>query len=121
MLGLVDVYQKSKGSVVTALKDKAATSTSEKIDCTGYNSVLVQVILNATKNWTIKIQGSLTENGTYADCYELANTGEMALMSHQTNASSVFCFKGIPDWIKVVATEDEDGAKITVHVQPFNA
>jgi len=44
----------------------------------------------------------------------------MAAMSYQLNSNKVFLFKGIPDWIKIVATEDADGATVTVKVQPLN-
>lgn len=120
MPGLTDIYQMSKGNVITALSTKTATSTSDKIDCTGYNAILVQAIISVAQNWTFKVQGSMTKNGTYTDCYELANTGSMAAMSYQTNASKMFLFKGIPDWIKIVATEDVDGATVSVYVQPLN-
>jgi hypothetical protein len=109
-----------KGNVVTAHSAITATAISNKIDCRGKNAVLIQALISvAAQNWTFKVQGSMTENGTYTDCYELANTGSMALMSYQTNASKMFLFKGIPDWIKIVATEDVDGATVTVNVQPL--
>jgi hypothetical protein len=109
-----------KGNVITAHSLIEATTTSAPINCKGYNAILVQALISeATQNWTFKVQGSMSEHGTYTDCYELANTGSMALMSYQTNASKMFLFKGIPDWIKIVATEDVTGAKATVYVQPL--
>jgi hypothetical protein len=119
-MGMTDVYMMSKASPVTAISAKAVTTTSDPIDCKGYNAVLVYFTTSAEKNWTIKVQGCDTRNGTYADCYEQANTGSMAAMSYQLNANRVFLFKGIPDWIKIVATEDADGATVTVKVQPLN-
>ena len=109
-----------KGNVITVHDAITATTTSQPIDCRGYNAVQIQAILSTTQNWTFKVQGSMSRNGIYADCYELANTGSMAAMSYQTNASKMFLFKGIPDWIKIVATEDADGATATVYVQPLN-
>lgn len=109
-----------KGNVIKVHDAITATATSVKIDCRGKNAVLIQALISvAVQNWTFKVQGSMTEHGTYTDCYELANTGAMALMSYQTNASKMFLFKGIPDWIKIVATEDVDGATVTVNVQPL--
>ena len=107
-----------KGNIITAHSAITATATSAPINCQGKNALLVYFTTSAANNWTIKIQGSDTRNGTYADCYELANTGSMAAMSYQLNANRVFLFRGIPDWIKVVATEDADGATVTVKVQP---
>jgi hypothetical protein len=111
-----------KGNVVKAHDAITATATSKSIDCSGKNAVLIQALISvAAQNWTFKVQGSMTEHGEYTDCYELANTGAMAPMSYQTNASRMFLFKGIPDWIKIVATEDVDGATVTVLAQPLNA
>jgi hypothetical protein len=96
MYGTVSVQHQQKGPVTTAHSAIEATATSSPIDCTGYNAVLIEAIISDTYNWTFKVQGCLTENGTYSDCYELANTGSMAAMSYQTNSSKVFLFKGIP-------------------------
>lgn len=109
-----------KGNVTKAHDTIDATATSKPIDCRGYNSIMVQAILSATQNWTFKLQGSMNEQGTYTDLYEQANSGSMVAMSYQTNASKMFLFKGIPDWVKVVATEDVTGATATVYVQPLN-
>jgi hypothetical protein len=109
-----------KGNVTEIFTAIDATTTSAKIDCRGYNAILIDAAFSGAANWTFKVTGSLTENGTYKDCYELANTGSMAAMSYQTNASKVFLFKGIPDFIKIVATEDVNGQTVTVKVQPLN-
>lgn len=109
-----------KGNVITVHSAITATATSDAVDCIGYNAVLVYFTTSAANNWTVKVQGSYSKNGTYADCYELANTGTMTVMSYQLNSDKVFIFKGIPDWIKIVATEDADGSTVTVKVQPCN-
>jgi hypothetical protein len=119
-MGMTDVYMMSKGAVTTVHDAIQATATSDPVDCRGFNAVLVYFTTSAANNWTIKVQGSDTRNGTYADCYELANTGSMAAMSYQLNSNKVFLFKGIPAWIKIVATEDADGSTVTVKVQPLN-
>jgi hypothetical protein len=120
MLGCVVVNEMSKGTPVTAHSAIEATTTSAVIDCRGKNAILVHItIAVATKKWTTKIQGSFTKNGTFVDLYELANTGSMAAMSYQCDASRMILFKGIPDYIKIVATEDEDGAKYSAVVQPL--
>lgn len=116
----INVNKMGKGTVTTAHNAITATTTSTAITCTGYNSALVYVTLDSAKNWTFKVQGAMELAGTYVDWYELANTGSMAAMSYQCNASRGFIFKGIPDYIKIVATEDEDGATVTVKVQPLN-
>jgi hypothetical protein len=110
-----------KGEPITAHSEIDKTTTSAVIDCRGYNAVLVAIIISvATKNWTVKLQGAMTRGGTYMDLYEQANTGTMTAMSYQTNANKMVLFKGVPDFIKVVATEDEDTGKCTVIVKPIN-
>jgi len=111
-----------KGTASTVHAAITGTALSAEIDCTGYNAVLVEVAISvAVKNWTFSIQGCLVSGGTFVDVYELANTGSMAAMSYQCNASRMFIFKGAPNYIKVNASEDEDGATVTVKVQPINA
>lgn len=120
-LDSINVDKMGKGSVTTAHSAITATATSTEIDCSGYNAILIEAGISvAAKNWTFKVQGCLISGGIFIDCYELANTGTMTLMSYQTNASRIFVFKGIPDHVKIVATEDEDGATVTVKVQPLN-
>jgi len=41
-------------------------------------------------------------------------------MSFQTDSGKAVVWKGVPDFVKVVATEDADGGKATVTVQPLN-
>jgi hypothetical protein len=120
MIGQMDIDKVNKGNVTTVHNAISATATSAAIDCRGKNGLLMQVEFSAAANWTFKIQGSLTQHGTYADWYEQANTGVMKAMSYQTNASKGFTFKGVPDWVKIVATEDVDGATVTVKAQPIN-
>lgn len=119
MRGIVDIDRFNKGSVITAHSAITATATSTPINCIGKNAILVKVtITGGANNWTFKPIGSFTRNGTYVDCYEQANTGVMILMSYQCNASRMFLFKGIPDWVEIVATENVDGSTVTVEVQP---
>ncbi len=121
MFSFVGIEEISKGSPISAISAAEATTTSAAIDARGKNAVLLKItIADATQNWTIKLTGSFTKTGTYVDIYELANTGSMAAMSYQTNASKMILFKGIPDYIKVVATEDVNGAKCSVDVQLLN-
>jgi hypothetical protein len=41
-------------------------------------------------------------------------------MTTGTSTGLCMAFHGVPDWVKVVATEDADGGSCTVTVQPFN-
>lgn len=102
------------------LKEVVATTTSNEIDARGFNAVLIKITLDAAANWTTKLQGCFESGGTFVDLYEQANTGAMAQMSYQCNSSRMILFKGIPDYIKIVATEDADGAKYSAEVQLLN-
>lgn len=119
-LDSIDVAKMSKGPVTIAHNAITATTTSNEIDCTGYNAVLIDVdITGGANNWTFILQGC-TVSGNFKNWYEQANTGAMALMSYQTNASSGWIWKGVPDFIKIRAVEDVDGSTVTVRVQPLN-
>jgi hypothetical protein len=119
---IIDVGKMSKGTVVTVHNAITATVTSAEQSAEGFNSILVEVDISvAVKLWTFKLQGSMVSGGTFRDWYEQANTGTMTLMSYQTNASKGWVWKGIPNYYKIVATEDEDGATVSVRCQPFNS
>jgi hypothetical protein len=115
----------SKGAYLSAvalgMSAKTATTTSSEIDARGYNAILISIAISVqVKNWTTKLQGAFVSTGTYFDLYEMANTGTMTLMSYQTNASKMFLFKGIPDYVKIVATEDEDTSTMSIEAQLLN-
>jgi hypothetical protein len=111
-----------KGSVTTAHSAITATATSAEIDCSGFNSVLLELTQSAAEAWTYTVQGCMTSGGTFVDVYELANTGSLALMTVASNTlNRIVAFKGIPNYIKIVATEVAGTATISVKVQPFNS
>ena len=115
-----EIVRNFKVNLTTAHSAIAATATSGPIDCRGYNAILIEFTISGAANWTTSLTGCLTRNGTYRALYELANTGSMVAMSYQANSSRLFIFKGIPDWVRVVATEDVDGQTVTIKVQPLN-
>lgn len=117
----VSNYKSAAISAATlGLNTVTATTTSNEIDARGFNAVLIKVTLDAAANWTTKLQGCFNSGGTFVDLYEQANTGAMVQMSYQCNSSRMILFKGIPDYIKIVATEDADGAKYSAEVQLLN-
>lgn len=119
-MAYVDINAIVKGSKIAAIATTDATKTSDPIDARGFNAVLLKITLSGAANWTVKLTGALNRNDAYVDIYEQANTGSFVAMSHQTNASKMILFKGIPDWIRVVATEDADGQTCAVEVQLLN-
>jgi hypothetical protein len=105
-----------RGDAVAALSAVAVTTTSAAIDVRGFNSAqLLITIADAVKLWTVKLTGCATSGGTYVDLYEGATQ-----MSKQTSASIGITWKGLPNYVKVVATEDENGATCSVSLTPMN-
>ena len=102
-----------KNSAVKIHNAIESTTTSAEINTKGYNAIIIQSIITvASKNWTTKIQGSLVSGGTFSDFYDNGT-----LCSFQTNGGKVMLFKGLPQFIKIDITEDEDTGKATVWYQ----
>jgi hypothetical protein len=110
------VIDNFRGDAVAAIDNVAVTTTSDAIDVRGFNSAQLMItIADAVQNWTVKLVGCATLAGTYVDLYEGATQ-----MSKQTNASCGVTWKGLPNYVKVVATEDVNGAKCSVSLTPMN-
>lgn len=103
----------TKGSVTTAHNAITATTTSTEVDCTGYNGLIVHATMTNSREWEVKVVGSPTTGGTFVDCYDAAT--QMTLTS---STGKCVLWKGIPEFVKIVATENSDGGACTVVVQP---
>ena len=113
----IDVAKMSKGAIIIAHDAITATTTSAEIDCRGYNSLLVAWSSDATdKTWTIGLIGSMTSGGTFVAHLDAAG----AAIVYTTDKSGWYTVTGIPDYVKIVATEVDDGATVSCSVQPFN-
>jgi len=120
LLDSIDVAKMSKGAVTTAHSAITATATSAEIDCRGFNSLLIHWVSNATdKTWVISITGSTGSGLTFVPL--LDKTTGLAASEITTDISGFFVISNIPDYIKIVATETDDGATVTCKVQPFNS
>lgn len=109
----------SMGAVTVAHSAITDTATSEEIDCRGYNSLLVHFVSDsAILTWTISVQGAMGSGLTFVPLLDKA-TG-LAASEITTDISGFFVISNIPDYVKIVATEVDDGATVTVTVQPFN-
>jgi len=116
----VDVSKKSKGTVTIAHNAITGTATSAEVDCSGFNSLLVHWISSATdKTWVISIVGATGSGLTFVPL--LDKTTGLAASEITTDISGFFVISNIPDYVKIVATETDDGATVTCRVQPFNA
>lgn len=119
LLDSIDVAKMSKGAVTTAHSAIAATATSSEIDCRGFNSLIIHWVSDQTdKTWTISVEGAMGSGLTFVPLLDKA-TG-LAASEITTDISGWFVISNVPDYIKIVATEVDDGATVTCKVQPFN-
>lgn len=115
-----EIIKMSKGRVITThAAGTSSTTTSAALttnDIQMNNALLVKVDISGSGAWTIKLQGMLEAGGTMADLYDSGGT----LMSTGSITTSILrVFRGIPENIQVVATEDSGTATVTVKVQPI--
>jgi hypothetical protein len=107
---------RGKGAVTVAHNLIEADATSSEINTEGYNAIMIQEVITINaKLWTVKLTGSMITGGTFSDVYDNGT-----LCSMQTNSSKMMLWKGIPQFLKIVATEDEDTGKCTVRYQLMN-
>lgn len=105
-----------KGAVTVSHNAISITTTGIEINTQGFNAIMIQeIITDAVKNWTVKLTGSMISGGTFSDVYDNGT-----LCSMQTNSNKIMLFKGIPQFLKIVANEDEDTGKCTVVYQLMN-
>ena len=107
---------KNQATSVVAHNAITGTATSTAIDCRGYNAVYVEIAITvAAVNWTVSLLGSSSAGGTYSALYVDATA-----VSKQTATTYAGMWRGVPDWVKVLATEDVDTGKCTVTITPCN-
>lgn len=99
------------GTLTTSHNAITGTATSAAIDCRGYTDLWCGVTLSTTGTWTISLTASNTLAGTYYDL-----TGQSVTLT----ATGAHVFHGVPDWVKVVATEDSGSAACTVVTMPVS-
>lgn len=127
LLDSIDVAKMSKGAVTAAHSAITATATSNEIDCRGFNSLLVECAVSAitSGNWVVEVQGSMESGGTLGLFTNLADAAPAGIVnlfksaSMNANGNYVLLFKGITDYVKIVATRTTDGT-LTCKVQPMN-
>jgi len=105
------IVQLAKGLKKTVHNGITVTTTSEPQKANGHNALILYFDMTAgTGTWTVKIQGQ-APNGTYIDVYN-AEGDAMSLASVTADKAQVFA--GIPETFRIVATEDVNGATVTV-------
>lgn len=107
----MEFVQMARGFKETVFSGITATTTSVEKECKGHNALILYFdITDGTGTWTIKIQGK-SPNGTYMDAYDI-NGNLMAISSITADKAQLIV--GIPSNFKIVATEDANGATVTI-------
>lgn len=115
MNGRVIQLDKSGAMTPTELTTITATTTSAAKTAKGHNAIIIYFGITAGSGaWTIKIQGSHAHNGTFKDMYD-SNGNLMSTGSISANRAQIFV--GIPEHFKIVATEDTNGATVTINYE----
>lgn len=94
-----------------------ASAVSGFIDCRGYNALAVRVVLDTAKEWTFSLLGNTVYDGQFVPVYDASG----AAVSITVNASRMWVWHNVPDYVQIKATEQVEGATATVYVAPLNA
>ena len=107
------MIQIARGKKVTVMSGITVSTTSANQDSRGHNAILLYFNMTAgTGTFTVKIQGKVPDTvDTYVDVYD--NNDNLLAMSSVTASQGKFLV-GLPYDFKIVATEDVDGATVTV-------
>lgn len=120
----INVSKMSKGGIVVAHAAIVATATSAEIDCRGFNTISVEMGCSAfsSGNWVGAVHGCAVSGGTFGACYSPKDDGTnvaQAIAAISTNGNTTYYFKGVPNYVKIVATRTTDGT-LTCTVTPMN-
>jgi hypothetical protein len=120
----INISKMSKGGITVAHNAIVATATSVEIDCRGFNTISVEMACSAfsSGNWNAAIHGCAVSGGTFGACFLPQDAGTHIAMTTgalSTNGNYTFYFKGIPNYVKIVATRTTDGT-LTCTVTPMN-
>lgn len=120
----IDVSKMSKGGITVAHSAITATTTSAEIDCRGFNAISVEMACSAFTdgNWVAAIHGCAVSGGTFGACYSPKDDGTFvaqATPAISANGNTTYYFRGIPNYVKIVATRTTDGT-LTCTVTPLN-
>lgn len=111
---MIDVIQLDRGGEVapSELAGIVATTTGTSQRSYGHNAIIIYLNLTAgTGTFTLKLQGKVPgTTNTYVDMYDHNGIA----MDFTTASSSAKFIVGIPNEFKIIATEDVNGATVSV-------
>lgn len=114
-----ELIQMAKGARVSPAEMQAitATKTSNVQHARGHNAMILFVeFVTGSGTFSVKVQGGTPNNAAFIDVYK--EDGNAMTIASAT-ASKAIVLKGIPEYFKIVATEDSNGATINVHYELF--
>lgn len=113
----MNMIQMANGSKKTAMSGKTSTYTTELLKSNEHNGIRLYFIMTSgTGTWTIKLQGK-SNSGEWVDCYD--NLGNQMSINNVT-ANKSQSFVTLPHIFRIVATEEVDGATVTVDYELFS-
>jgi len=107
----INIFHNSKSSTNTTLLNAViATTTSAEKNCVTYNAVALECTVSdiISGSWDVEILGCNISGGVFGSIFD-ENSRQMIVQNLNTNATTTFIFKGIPNYIKVVGTRTTDG------------
>ena len=112
----IDVGKMTKGNVTTILDEITFSLVSEPINCTGFCSLLIEVLIVGTGTWKIDILGSIDAGASFVQTYDYQDINS----TNNITVSGCYIFRGIPDTAKISATKIDGTATVTIKIQPIN-
>lgn len=113
----IDVNKMSKGAVTVAHNAIIATATSSEIDCRGFNALDIQFEVTAgSGKWDIETTGAAISGGTFKSQF----VGSTKAKRLGLTANTGFILPISMNYCKIVATEIDNGATVTIRVTPLN-
>lgn len=121
----IDVSKMTKGAVETPHNGINSTTTSSELDCRGFNTISLECTISGISggSWIASLTGCSVSGGTFGNCFTPKDDGTFAQQKTPTlnaNGNTTYYFRGIPNYLKIVATETGNGGNLTCKVTPMN-
>jgi len=82
-----------------------------------FDEIQLHIVITGVGTWNIKLQGSLEEDGTYVDHYRGCSGAIIQSTTGNITSSMMICFKCLPPYFKIIATEIGGVSTLTLKTQ----
>jgi len=82
-----------------------------------FDEIQLHIVITGTGTWNVKLQGCLEEGGTYVDHYRGCSGSIIQSATGNITSSMMICFKCLPPFFKIVATEVGGVSTLTLKTQ----